>query len=57
MDQEKYEKLLEKLTAAVISLDGHICGLSSEIHHISKLIEAAENSAKSGGKQCIEKRG
>lgn len=57
MDQEKYEKLLEKLTEAAISLDRHVCVMLSEINHIRKLIEAAENSVKNDGKQHIEKRG
>lgn len=57
MDQEKYEKLLEKLTEAAISLDRHVCVILSEINHIRKLIEAAENSVKNDGKQHIEKRG
>lgn len=54
---QKYETLLEKLTEAIISHGRDIRALASEINHISKVIEAAEQTAKSDfiGKK-IEKR-
>lgn len=56
--QDKYEKLLEDLTAELKKLNGNLPIVVSEINHLKETIEAAEKSAKPDyiGKNKIEKR-
>ena len=42
--QDKYEKLLEDLTAELKKLNGNLPTLICEINHLRKAIEAAEKS-------------
>lgn len=61
MEKEKYEKLLEDLTAELKKLNGNLPAIVCEINHLREAIKKAEAEAedfvKSDGKQRIEKRG
>lgn len=54
--QDKYEKLLEELTAELKKLNGNLPAIVCELNHLRKVIEAAEKAALIEGKVKIEKR-
>lgn len=58
MEQDKYKKLLEDLTAELKKINGKLPEIVCEINHLKEAIEAAANSAKPDyiGKNKIEKR-
>lgn len=46
MDQQKYEKLLEALTAEIKKLNGYLPAITCELNHLKEAVEAAEKSEK-----------
>lgn len=56
MEQDKYKKLLEDLTAELKKINGKLPAIVCEINHLKEAIEAAEMSVKSDAKTQIEKR-
>ena len=46
MEQDKYEKLLEDLTAELKKINGNLSAIVCEINHLKKAVEAAEKSEK-----------